>query len=193
MDETKLRSDISFNAELHGFDFTFNTTWGLFSPKNIDEGTRLLLDYVEVTPDDDCLDLGCGYGAIGLTLAKLAPNGRTGMVDKDFVAVEYANRNIAANNIPNASAYLSNGFSEVPADKRFNVIASNLPAKAGNEMWTIMFADAYDYLKPEGRIYVVAISALRRFIKRSFLDVFGNYDKVKQGSKYTVSMGVKET
>lgn len=192
MDETKIKRDIVFNTDLRGFDFTFYSTWGLFSPKNVDEGTRLLLDYIEVAPDNDCLDLGCGYGAIGLTLAKLAPDGKTGMVDKDFVAVEYANKNLAANNVSNASAYLSNGFSKVPIDKRFDLIASNLPAKAGNEMWTILFTDAYDYLKPGGRIYVVAISALRQFIKRSLLDVFGNYDKVKQGSKYTVSLGIKE-
>ncbi len=191
MDETELKKDIVFETGLRGFNFTFNTTWGLFSPKGIDEGTRLLLEHIEVAPDDDCLDLGCGYGAIGLTLAKLAHSGKTDMADKDFVAVEYANRNVAINNIPNAAAFLSNGLSEVPTDKSFNVIASNLPAKAGNEMWTIMFTDAYDYLKPGGRIYVVAISALRQFIKRSFLDIFGNYDKVKQGSKYTVSMGIK--
>ncbi len=192
MNDLKLKSDIEFAANLRRFDFTFNSTWGLFSPKTIDEGTRLLLDYIEVAPGDDCLDLGCGYGAIGLTLAGLAPGGETNLVDKDFVAVEYAERNIAANNITNASAYLSNGLSRVPPDRRFDLIASNLPAKAGNEMWSIMFADAYDHLIPGGRIYVVTLSALRQFIKRSFLDIFGNYEKVKQGKKYTVSLGVKD-
>jgi 16S rRNA G1207 methylase RsmC len=192
MNGSKRKSDIEFTANLRGFDFTFNSTWGLFSPKTIDEGTRLLLNHIDVLPDDDCLDLGCGYGAIGLTLARLAPGGETNLVDKDFVAVEYTDKNVAANNITNASVYLSNGFSRVPPDKRFDLIASNLPAKAGNEMWNIMFADAHDYLKPGGRIYLVAISALRQFIKRSFIDIFGNYEKVKQGSKYTVSLGIRE-
>lgn len=176
---------------MRGFGFTFNSTWGLFSPKTVDEGTRLLLNHIEVAHSDDCLDLGCGYGAIGLTLARIASEGKTNLIDKDFVAVEYAERNIAANNITNASAYLSNGFSRVPPDRHFDLIASNLPAKAGNEMWNIMFADAHDYLKPGGRIYVVAISALRQFIKRSFIDIFGNYEKVKQGRKYTVGLGIK--
>ncbi len=192
MNILNLKADIEFTARLRGFDFTINSTHGLFSPKAIDEGSRLLLEHIEVAPSADCLDLGCGYGAIGLALARSAPEGETVLVDKDFVAVEYAEKNIIANHIPNAAAYLSNGFSRVPPDKRFDITASNLPAKAGNEMWSIMFADAHDYLKPGGRIYVVAISALRRFIKRSFLDIFGNYEKVKQGRTYTVSLGVKE-
>ncbi|MCP4229703.1 MAG: class I SAM-dependent methyltransferase [bacterium] len=185
------KPDIEFADNVRGFDFAYNSTWGLFSPRGIDEGTRLMLDNVDVAPDDDCLDLGCGYGVIGLTLTRLAPQGETVMVDKDFVAVEYASKNIIANNITNASAYLSNGFSEIPQDKKFDVIASNLPAKAGNEMWTIFFADAFEYLELGGKIYVVAISALREYIKRSFLEIFGNYEKVKQGKRYTVSLGIK--
>jgi len=192
MDKTNLKPDIEFAANLRNYEFSFATTWGLFSPKAVDDGARLLLEYVEVSDDDDCLDLGCGYGAIGLTLARLAPEGETALVDKDFVAVEYVKKNIIANNVPNAAAYLSNGFSRIPPDKRFDIIASNLPAKVGNEMWAIMFADAHNHLKPGGRIYVVAISALRQFIKRSFLDIFGNYEKIKQGKKYTVSMGIRE-
>jgi 16S rRNA (guanine1207-N2)-methyltransferase len=67
-----LRAPIQLEAELRGQQLMLNSTWGLFSPREIDEGTRLLLRYVEVAPDADCLDLGCGYGPIGLTLAALA-------------------------------------------------------------------------------------------------------------------------
>jgi 16S rRNA (guanine1207-N2)-methyltransferase len=186
----KLRQDIVFSEELCGQKFTFHTTWGVFSPREVDEGSRMLLDYMEIGESDDCLDLGCGYGPIGMTMARLAPKGSTLLVDKDFVAVEYANKNIAKNRIGNAEAMLSNGFSAV-GNRQFDVIASNIPAKVGNEMLYLFLYDALSHLKPGGRLYVVTITGLRQFIKRSFNEVFGNYDKLKQGKTYTVAMAEK--
>ncbi len=187
-----LRRDIVFEAELVGRRFLFHSTWGLFSPKEIDEGTRLLLRHIEVGRDDRCLDLGCGYGPIGIALAAAAPEGEALLVDKDFVAVEYARKNLKLNGVKNASAFLSNGFSHIPPGKRFSLIASNIPAKAGKELLTLWFYDSWLRLEPGGRLYVVAISGLRRFLKRCLTEIFGNYEKVKQGSHYTVSLAVKE-
>jgi 16S rRNA G1207 methylase RsmC len=183
----QLRRDIRFDAEFGGRTLTLHSTWGLFSPREVDEGTRLLLDRVEVASDADCLDLGCGYGPIGLTLAALAPQGHTLLVDKDFVAVSYANANARRNGLGNAKAILSNGFDQVPKDLRFDVIASNIPAKVGKELLAILLHDARDHLKPGGRLYVVTINGLREFMKRNLNEVFGNYDKLKQGSHYTVA------
>ena len=188
----RLRADIDFSAELGGRVLHLYSTWGLFSPREIDEGTRLLLDHVEVTPGDDCLDLGCGYGPIGLTLAALAPAGRTLMVDKDFIAVDYANRNAARNGLTNAHAQLSNGFDQVPKDLRFDLIASNIPAKVGKELLAILLHDAHARLRPGGRLYVVTINGLRQYMKRNLGEVFGNYDKLKQGPHYTVALAVRE-
>ncbi|MCP5142139.1 MAG: methyltransferase [Gammaproteobacteria bacterium] len=186
----ELRADRHIDATLRGQRFDFLTTWGLFSPKEIDEGTRLLLDHMDVNADDDCLDLGCGYGPIGLTLARLAPQGHTLMIDNNFVAVEYANRNVAHNRIANAEAVPSHGFRDIP-NRRFDLIASNLPAKVGKEMWYLYLYDALASLNSGGRIYLVTINGLRDFVKRAFNEVFGNYDKVKQGKTYTVALAIK--
>jgi 16S rRNA (guanine1207-N2)-methyltransferase len=186
----KIREDLLFSEELRGRKFKFRTTWGLFSPRGIDEGTRLLLDYIKVRETDNCLDLGCGYGPIGLSLASLAPAGQTLMVDKDFVAVDYACKNIDLNHINNAEAILSNAFSEVGA-RRFDLVASNIPAKVGKEMLSIIIQDAFDHLQPGGHFYVVSINGLRQLFKREFNEVFGNYSKVKQGKNYTISMAEK--
>ena len=182
----RLREDIVFSAYLRGRLYTFHSTWGLFSPREVDEGTRLLLEHLEVGSHDDCLDLGCGYGPLGIALAGCAPGGRTLMVDKDFVAIDYARKNIARNRLDNCEAALSNGFDQIGA-RRFDLIASNLPAKVGREQLLILLHDALAHLKPGGRIYVVTITGLRRFIERNLLEVFGNYDKLKQGQRYTVA------
>lgn len=187
----KLRQEINFSDKLKGKQLHFKTTWGLFSPKAIDEGTRLLLEHLEIRPDDRAIDLGCGYGPLGLTIASLAPQGSALMVDKDFVAVEYANRNAELNRIPNAKAMLSDGLKHI-GKERFTLAVTNLPAKTSNEHYYLFFQDIYEHLEPGGRVYVVVISGLRNFIKRSFTEVFGNHKKIKQGKRYTVAMAVKE-
>ncbi|WP_020559068.1 class I SAM-dependent methyltransferase [Thiofilum flexile] len=188
---TEIRQDIRFEAELCGYPFKFLSTWGIFSPREIDSGTDLLLKYLEVNPTDSCFDLGCGYGPIGLAMAKMAPQGQVLMVDKDFMAVEYSNQNIKLNNITNAKAILSNGFQHIPSDSKFDVVVSNVPAKVGKEMMTIMLYDALRFMKPGGRIYLVTINGLRDYMKRNLQEVFGNYDKIKQGKDYTVSYAEK--
>ncbi|MFZ1344903.1 class I SAM-dependent methyltransferase [Thiothrix eikelboomii] len=183
----EIRQDIRFEAELCGQPFSFLSTWGIFSPREIDEGTELLLKYIEINPTDDCFDLGCGYGPVGLAMAKLAPQGKTLMVDKDFMAVEYSNRNAQLNKLANAQAMLSNGFQHIDPSLRFDVIASNIPAKVGKEMMTILLQDMNKHLKPGGRIYLVTINGLREYMKRNLQEVFGNYSKLKQGKNYTIA------
>lgn len=183
----KIRQDIVFRETLRDHTLQFHTTWGLFSPKGVDEGSRLLLDCVEVNTDDDTLDLGCGYGPLGLTLAKLAPAGTSVLVDKDFVAVEYSKRNAQLNGISNTDIFLSNGFDQI-GDRNFDLIVSNLPAKTGKELYYLYFYDALIRMNQGARIYVVTISGLRKFVSRAFKEVFGNYEKVKQGKTYTVAL-----
>ncbi|MCG8428617.1 MAG: class I SAM-dependent methyltransferase [Chromatiales bacterium] len=186
-----LRQEMVFHDTLCGHTLEYRTTWGIFSPKSIDDGTRLLLDHIEVPETADTLDLGCGYGPLGLTLAKLAPQGTSVLVDKDFVAVEYSKKNAAANNINNVEIFLSNGFEQI-GDRSFDLIVSNLPAKTGKELYYLYFYDALVRMNPGARFYVVTISGLRKFVQRAFNEVFGNYTKVKQGKTYTVAMAQNE-
>ena len=182
----KIRQPLSFNVELQGAALKFNTTYGLFSPKEIDQGTKLLLKYLEIEPNFNCLDLGCGYGPIGIWMAKHATEGKVTLLDKDFVAVDFANRNIELNQLTNAEAKLSNGLSALN-DEKFDLIVSNIPAKVGNELLQLFLYDAYYHLKPGGKFVVVTVNGLRHFCKRTFTEVFGNYKKIKQGKDYTIS------
>ena len=187
LDIERLRQDIVFDAELLGHRLNFHTTWGLFSPKAIDEGTQLLLNHLEVHPDDRAIDLGCGYGPLGLAIARTAPQGSCLMVDKDFVAVDYANANAKRNRIDNAKAVLSDGLNRIDAGP-FTLAVTNLPAKTSKEHYYLFFHDIRENLVPGGRFYVVVITGLREFIARAFVEVFGNHRKIKQGRQYTVAM-----
>lgn len=191
-DLARIREDLVFDTQLCGHPFSFQTTWGLFSPKAVDEGTLMLLDWIDVKPTDNCLDLGCGYGPLGLAMAKMAPQGRSALIDKDFVAVDYSRKNAERNGIENADIFLSNGFSHIDRDQRFDVMVSNLPAKTGKELFYLYFYDGLERLEPGGRFYVVTITGLRRFVEKAFKEVFGNYKKLKQGKTYTVAVGIKE-
>lgn len=187
---SRLKQDRKFSANLCGFSLNFTTTWGLFSPREIDEGSKLLLEYVTVQDGQKVLDLGCGYGALGVPLGRQTPSGRVTMVDKDFVAVDYAQRNAVANHVNNARVMLSNGLQQLDSET-FDLVVTNLPAKSGKELYYIMFNDVFESLSPGGCFYIVTITGLRRFVQRAFGEIFGNYEKLKQGKTYTVAVACK--
>ena len=191
-DIAQLKKDIVLDVELLNSRFKLHTRWGVFSPRSIDDGTLLLMKYISANENDICLDLGCGYGPIGLALARQCHKGKVHMVDKDFVAVELSKYNAKINNVSNAKAYLSDAFLQVPNDIKFNQIISNIPAKVGREQLSIILHDAFDALQPGGSITVVTINGLKDFIKNNLKSVFGNYNKIKQGQKYVISQAIKQ-
>ena len=98
----------SFNYRLRGYDFRFTTDVGVFSKKEVDFGSRLLIESFTVPEvEGDILDVGCGYGPIGLSLAKSYENRNIHMVDVNHRALELAKRNAKNNNILNVSIYES--------------------------------------------------------------------------------------
>lgn len=183
----ELKKDIVIKTKFNGSNFTFNTTWGLFSPEKIDEGTEILINNLKPKENDTILDLGCGYGAIGIALARLAPKGVVHMTDKDFVAVEYAKKNAELNNTTNTLSYLSNGFDQIPKNIKFDIIVSNLPAKISKEFFWILFAEAKEFLKTGGSFYVVTIAGLQRFTENNFNKIFGNYELLDSKKTYFVA------
>ena len=113
------------------------------------------------------------------------------MVDKDFVAVELANFNTGVNGLDNAKAYLSNGFSHVPADTKFDAVISNVPAKIGTELPQIFLTDTKDHLKPGGQIAIVVISGLKDYMKRHLTEYFGNYEILGRSKTYTALRAIQ--
>jgi 16S rRNA G1207 methylase RsmC len=182
------RQDIQFTEPVLGKPFEFRSTWGVFSPEQLDEGSLMLLDHVEFHRTLSSIDLGCGYGVLGMTAARECPDGQHLLIDKDFVAVDYARKNCEANGLTNTQVQLSNGFQQVDAARRFDLVLSNLPAKASKEQHYLYLLDAWNAMNSGGRFYVVTINGLREFMQRTFKEVFGNAHKLKQGKTYTITM-----
>ncbi len=188
---TEWRKDLHIDFALNGHALCLHSTWGLFSPEKVDEGSQLLLRHTQVAADAEILDLGCGYGVLGLHLAQCAPQGRALLVDKDFVAVEYAKKNAALNQLRHAEVQLSNGLQHIDPLRQFDLIVSNLPAKASKEQHYLFLHDSQQHLKPGGRLVMVVILGLKEFMARTFREIFGNYTKVHQGPAYVLGCATK--
>lgn len=134
----------------------------LFSSFDIDVGTRFLLRTLntsDIAGMGSILDLGCGYGPIGLTLRKLAQEAVVHMVDRDALAVEYTRQNAALNGLDDVQIYGSLGYDDV--DKHdFDLIVSNIPAKAGEAAITYFLQEAAYHLNPQGQVAVVVVTSL---------------------------------
>lgn len=187
----QLKKGTILEQTLLGQKMYFKTHYGVFSPKAVDSGTLLLLDYLDYENGQTMLDLGCGYGVIGISLAKVCPNSALYLVDKDFIAVELSKKNMVLNEVDNVKVQLSDGLQQLDNHIRFDHIISNMPAKVGKEQMAIFLHDSYQQLNSGGRLTIVTINGLKEYIKRNFNAVFGNYKKIKQGRDYTVSTATK--
>lgn len=149
-----------------GIRFVFDVAEELFSTFAIDHGTDMLLRNIVVNNSKSILDLGCGYGPIGIVIAKTNPNAQVTMVDTNLLAVRYANYNIKKNEITNAIAIGSVGM-EAVLDRTFDLIACNIPAKIGDEAITQEFIlIPLEHLNPGGELWIVVVNALNHLIPR---------------------------
>ena len=180
-------------TQLRGRKYRFKTRAGTFSRKDIDEGTRLLIESVDVRPMNSVIDIGCGYGPIGIAAAHMASVGRVVMVDSNVRAVECAAYNIESyhlhhackNGRPRVEAVLGDRFDTVPGE-RFDRVLSNPPFHAGIDVLYPLVDEAYAHLRFHGRMYLVLMRyvGLRRHIQK----IFGNCETVASEGNYTILM-----
>ncbi|MBN2075329.1 MAG: methyltransferase [Dehalococcoidales bacterium] len=167
-----MNEDVYFKKELtfryHRQEMRFRVSQDLFSSFQIDIGTQFLLRTLisEFGTDrfSKILDLGCGYGTIGLTLMKLNHDYIAHMVDRDALAVEYSRQNAELNRIQGAEIYGSLGFDDV-TETCFDLIISNIPGKAGEPVITDFLREAVHYLRKGGLVAVVVINPLEETVK----------------------------
>jgi 16S rRNA (guanine1207-N2)-methyltransferase len=141
-------------ATLRGKAFAFVTDAGVFSKKGLDYGSKLLINSMEILEDDNVLDVGCGYGPIGLSAAVLAKLGSVTMLDINERAIALAMENASRNRISNVDIKQSNLY-EALADEQYNTILTNPPIRAGKDVVHGIFTGAVERLQPDGKLWVV--------------------------------------
>lgn len=163
----------------------------LFSPKALDSGTRLLIEQAVKVEAQTILDWGCGWGAISLYMAKSRPQSRVIALDSDIAAISTTRANAEHNSVRNLEVIASHGFSEAPADLKYDLILSHPPTHRGRQVVDQMVADSLERLNDDGQLLVVSEARIKPWLARTIKNVFGDYKILKRNPKYVVLRGIK--
>ncbi|WP_342433855.1 class I SAM-dependent methyltransferase [Neobacillus sp. FSL H8-0543] len=152
----KVESNPKFwDFTLRNILFRFKTDNGVFSKREVDFGSRLLIEAFELPETaGSILDVGCGYGPIGLSIAKDFPNRIVHMIDINERAIELARGNASQNQINNVEIYESDRLLNVK-ETRFAAVLTNPPIRAGKKTVHEIFEQSYEHLATDGELWVV--------------------------------------
>lgn len=167
---------------------TFHTNEGVFSPSSIDKGTLAMLSVVEFTPEDKVLDLGCGYGVVGILAAKLIGSSKVTMIDIDEKAIALSNENAKLNKVEGCNIYQSDGFEQVD-EKEFTLILSNPPYHVDFSVPKHFIEKGFNRLKIGGRM--VMVTKRQDWYKNKLTAIFGGV-RVSEVDGYYVFMSIKK-
>src|SRR5438093_1507718 len=185
------RRPARITVTIRGRPFLLQTDSGVFSREGLDRGTELLLEAIEVGPCESILDLGCGYGIIGIVAARLSEGGRVVLTDVNERAVALANANVNANGIRNAEVRTGDLYQPV-ADLAFDHILANPPIRAGRVIVDRIVVAAPPRLLEGGSLWLVARTRQGAdSIRVRMAKAFGNATIVKRGSGFKVLRSTK--
>lgn len=178
----------TWETTIGGKEFTFATDAGVFSKDKIDFGSEVLIKTASQThfPAGNLLDVGCGYGPIGLALAKEFPEKQIEMIDINERAINLAKENAKLNKITNVNIHQSDLYAAVES-KKIAGILSNPPIRAGKKVVHQILEEAYHYLIDGGILQIViqkkqgAPSA-----QKKMKEVFGNVERVNLEKGYWI-------
>jgi 16S rRNA (guanine1207-N2)-methyltransferase len=181
-----------FDVTIRDHVYAVRARPGVFSWRGVDPGTVMLLESLDLRPSDEVLDVGAGYGIIGLHAAERVGPDHATLVDVDLLACDSATQTLRANGIENPDVVLGDGVAAA-GDRRFTLVVSNPPFHSGHvqgaEMVQALIAEAYDILAPRGRLVLVA----NRFLPydRPMARVFGLAETLAQDASYHVLSATK--
>lgn len=171
--------------------FKFMTASGVFSKTHIDLGTRLLSESMVLPKQGSVLDLGCGYGVVGIAAAAINPSLNVFMVDVNVRAIRLARKNVEINNVENAIVKRGCLYKPVE-DVIFDCILSNPPVSAGMQIVKAMISEAPAHMAQKASFQMVVKSKIagKRFCS-FFEEAFGNVCVLARGSGYRVLISEK--
>lgn len=149
----------------------FMVSQNLFSSQKIDAGSQRLIRSLvcqNVGSFKKALDLGCGYGPLGIFLKLSCPMAEVHMTDVDALAIEFSKKNAVLNKVGKIHAYASLGYDDV-LENDFDLIVSNIPAKIGPVALNHLILESKDYLSKDGMVVVVVVEAIQDFVHQTLL------------------------
>ena len=179
---------MKIEKEINGITVTLDTGDYYFSPDEIDRGTLAMLSAVEASPEDKILDLGCGYGIVGIYLAKLS-GAEVVMSDVSEDAVRLSEENLKLNGVTSARVVLSDGLSAVE-DKDFSLILSNPPYHTDFKVAKGFIENGFRKLKVGGRM--IMVTKRLDWYKNKLISVVGGV-RIKEIDGYYVFEAEKRT
>jgi 16S rRNA G1207 methylase RsmC len=171
---------------IRGIELNLETSSGIFSHRHIDNGTLLLIEAMRLPEGGSVLDLGCGYGAIGIVAARLCPSIEVWMTDINSRAVALAEVNTRRNGVK-ATVKQGNLYEPV-GDKRFDLILTNPPISAGIDATVKpMIVGARDHLNQHGALQLVVQSNKGgKTLAQIMEETFGNVEATARGGGFRV-------
>ncbi len=172
---------------LRGQNLNLSTDQGVFSKNEVDFGSRTLVEsFEEPSVEGEFLDLGCGYGPIGITLAKDFPERHIVMVDVNERAIELSELNARQNDAKNVGILHSDCFQALE-NRYFASILTNPPIRAGKKTVHAMLEESYEHLLPLGELWVVMQKKQGAPSAQKLLqDLFGHVDVVERNKGYYI-------
>lgn len=183
-----IHNEKNWQFELLNNKINFTTDNGVFSKQTVDYGTRVMLESFreDVVPEGKILDLGTGYGPVGISLALAYPKRNIDMIDINNLALSLAKKNAQNNNVTNQVNIFQSDIYQNVTDK-YAAILTNPPVRAGKDVVQEMLKKAIDHMVNDATLTVVlqkkqgAPSA-----KKLMEEVFGNCEIIKKDKGYYI-------
>ena len=184
-DDKLNHQEIRFSYTFKNNIINFLSDLGVFSKNRVDFGTNVLLNSLEEFNDERILDMGCGVGIIGLSIAKAYPKTKVDLIDINQRAVSLANTNALANSINNANIYESDLFKNV--NDQYDLIITNPPIRAGKTVIYRIVSEGINYLHLNGKLILVinkkhgALS-----MEKQMISIFGNCKTINKKNGFYI-------
>ena len=183
---------VEIEAEVRGLQLHLTSDRGVFSREHVDPGSLLLLKHAELPVHGDILDLGCGYGILGIGAALLSPGAHVVLVDVNERAADLARGNCRRYNLANAEV-VTGDAREVLGDRVFDTVLCNPPYRAGKALVMSLLGDAARRLRPGGAVWLVGRTKQGvKTLARDITSLFARVETVTIKGGHRVVVGRRE-
>ena len=189
-DDSVISEPATITYDFQGQHLTYTTDHGVFSRQRLDYGSRVLMDAIDIGNAKSMLDVGCGYGTMGIALNSVHEDLQVLMTDVNKRAISLAKENIKCNNLEGIDVIESDVYENV--HDRYDLVISNPPIRAGKKVVSAIISGSYDHLNEGGRLVIViqkkqgAPSA-----KKLMEEIFGNATVIKKDKGYYILQSYK--